>query len=366
MKKGFLIAVVMALAITPGVTGCIGPPEATVIELDYVTFWTSSDLWMELGDDIWMDKIAGRVVQETSEYEIKWNKVGPVPPTEVLNGIMAGTYDVGTTYPSVNWTLFPMTEAFELPVFMNENALVASMAFREAWGNSTVLQDEYASQNLEVMHLWACGPGHFMFIGGRNVTTMGDLEGLEIGVRAPRVAEAIELLGAEPVSLSWPEVLERLQAGLLDGIFDTTDVMKVHGLGAHIRWITLTPFIYNMELMKVMNQDTWDGLPAEVKVIFNEVNAEWTEYYGKLGTWVTADGLRYAEGLGIYVYDLPNEDPAGYQQWMDACASIADDWVGDDPDRQAMLDHALYHNAQASAQYGAWMPGEDPPPPPDC
>jgi len=37
---------------------------------------------------------------------------------------------------------------------------------------------------------------------------------------------------------------------------------------------------------KVMNKDTYAGLPAAVKKIFDEVNAAYPAYYGSLRTWV--------------------------------------------------------------------------------
>jgi TRAP-type C4-dicarboxylate transport system substrate-binding protein len=171
-------------------------------------------------------------------------------------------------------------------------------------------------------------------------------------IRAANPASALTIaaLNASVYSCAMSQALEKFEAKLVDGILCPTDTPKGFGLGAYVRCGTVAPFSYQFVFMKVMNQAKWNSLPASVQAVFNEVNAKWPEYYGKLRTWGEYDGLQYCYATipGFYMYDLPTLDPTEYQLWVDKCyPGLKDTWIAVSPATRG----ALWGNYTANQTY---------------
>ncbi|MFX1555540.1 MAG: hypothetical protein ACFFBV_16570, partial [Promethearchaeota archaeon] len=134
---------------------------------------------------------------------------------------------------------------------------------------------------------------------------------------------------------------------------------------------TFAPFSYQFVFMKVMNTATWNSLPEEVQACFDEVNAAWPEYVGKLRSWgEDVDGQKYCEDNipGWSLYDLPTEDPTEYARWVDACAGLIDTWIAaaDSADRQSVWDGLVEWDDYYSTTdpWASWEAGASAPTPP--
>jgi TRAP-type C4-dicarboxylate transport system substrate-binding protein len=343
----------------------------TVIELDFLTFWPSADFQAAVGHMAWMDTIAARVLAETDDYKISWNAfyAGTEPAGQIYSIVRDGTYDIGVTGPSYSPGIFPLWEGPEYPAGLyRNNAYTMSLAIQALYDEFTPIQNEMAAQDLKVMHFWSTGPYYFLMTQGNEVRTLADFRSKTIRVPSPASVYTVEALGGEAIRCPMDEAKERFEAGLLDGIFCPTDVPKGFGMGAYVKHCTLAPFSYQFVFMKVMNSATWNALPAEVQTIFDEVNEEWPAYYGQLRTWGEAEGLKYCyeEIDGFTYYDLPNEDPEEYQNWVDATAYLIDEWIGGDATRQALWDKfvELDEYYATTPPYSTWTPGASPPPVP--
>jgi len=341
----------------------------TVIELDFLTFWPSTDFQAAIGHKAWMDTIAARVLAETDNYEISWNVFyGTEQPPEIYSLVRDGVYDIGVTSPTYCPGIFHLWEGPEYPgdLYRN-NAYTMSMAIQALYDEFTPLQDEMAAQNLKVMHFWSTGPGYLLMTEGNDVTSLEDFEALPHPIRATNPASVltIEALGAEALKVPMGIALENFEAGLLSGTLMPTDVLKGFGLDAYVKHCTFAPFSYQFVFMKVMNEAAWNALPADVQTIFNEVNEAWPAYYGQLRTWGEADGLQYCyDTITVFTYyDLPNENPEEYQNWVDATFHLIDDWIGGDATRQALWDKfvELDEYYATTPPYSTWIPGTSPP-----
>jgi TRAP-type C4-dicarboxylate transport system substrate-binding protein len=177
----------------------------------------------------------------------------------------------------------------------------------------------------------------------------------------------IEALGAEALFAPMSVALERFEAGLIDGILCPTDTPKGFGLGAYVRHVVFAPFSYHFVFFKVMNRHTYENLPAGVKTIVDEVNAEFPAYYGKLRTWGEADGLEYMKELEGYTYfDMAAENPAEYAKAIAATKGLVNKWIEGDATKQAVWDAYLeldeFYNT--TPPYSTWTHSWPTPPEP--
>ncbi|MGQ9546916.1 MAG: hypothetical protein ACUVTR_07200, partial [Dehalococcoidia bacterium] len=368
--------------------GCGGAPaeeeeeeeeeeERTVITLDFATFWPATDFQAAITEEAWMTTLSELVLTETTGYKLSWVKTYSVSPPALWTGVKGGTYDVITSGPGYTAGVMPTWEGPEYPAELpgRKNALTMSMSLQALYDESTLLQNEVTSQGVVPMHFWGTGPGYFLMVPGHDVRVLEDFTTpakQRIRAANPASVKCIGALGAEPVYCPMSAALEKFQAGLIDGILCPTDTPKGFGLGAYVRTATLAPFSYHFVFMKVMNTQTWNSLPAEVKVIFDAVNKAWPEYAGKMRTWGEYDGIKYMQQMWgnstppWSLYDLRTENPTEYARWVDATKDLVTTyWIAGNATRQALWDRFVYwDNYYATTEpYKSWTHSWPAPPP---
>jgi TRAP-type transport system periplasmic protein len=368
--KLFLLIIISALLITPLISGCQQTAEepdggktdeeGTTIEeesqqftLQFATFWPAGDFQVAEGHQAWADEISARVAAETPHtVDFEWHYAQALlSMPELFEGTAQGVTDIATTCPAYTPGLFPATEAFELPGYNNDNALVSSVTMHEAWKQSAILHEDYA--DVKIMHFWATGPG--AFITKTPVRSMEDLSGLDIRAVGGTIPW-VTALGANPVSFGMGASYENLETGVVDGLLAPTDVLKGFKLAEVTKYVTLSPPTYNIIFMKVMNWDTWNALPASVQKIFDEVNEKYVIEYGKLRTDHTVIGLEYA--VSEFGHEVIELEPTEFQRWSDLVNPIMDEWVKKADalglPGQEIIEMVRELDARYSAEYGSY------------
>ncbi|MFO7772743.1 MAG: hypothetical protein R6V59_02185 [Dehalococcoidia bacterium] len=391
MKKAFLILLAVVLALSMVALACPAPAEQqeeeeeeeeerTVITLDFGTFWPPVDFqvggagspYPGTGHYAWMSQISEEVLADTTDYQIEWRVHHKHPVLDLWPGVTAtpATYDVITSGPGYTAGVMPLWAG---PEFASElpgrtDALAMSMAYQKLYDDYAPAKAEIEDQ-VKLMHLWSTGPGFFLMTPDWGpITSMGDFTDAKIRAANPASAAIIAALGAEVYSVAMSGAYEAFEAGLVDGILCPTDTPVGFGLDEFLRSAAYAPSSYQFVFMKVMSKSTWDGLPASVQAVFDKVNAEYPEYYGKLRQWGEEGGLAYCEatyGADWTTVDLPNDYPAVYAELTAIGEGTREAWIGGDADKQAMWDAFVAADAWAAANYGGtFTPGATPPPPP--
>jgi TRAP-type transport system periplasmic protein len=340
VKRVSLIALVVVLAVSVVVLAWSAPASAArkKINLDFATFWPAVDFQAAVGHKNWMKTLSDRVMAETQDYEIVWTEFFGVHPAKLLDGIESKTYDVGTSGPGYSPGVFPLWAGPEYPgEAQRRNAYTMSLTIQALHEQMPALQAQFDRTKMKLMHFWSTGPGYFLMVPGKDLKTQADFSGKTIRAANPASVACIEALGAKPLFAPMSVALERFEAKLIDGILCPTDTPKGFGLGNYVRHVVSAPFSYHFVFFKVMNKGTYDGLPASVRKILDEVNAAYPAYYGQLRTWGEADGLEYMKKLqGYSYYDVRAENPAEYAKWVASTAGLIDKWIGGDATKKAV------------------------------
>ncbi|MFH1124861.1 MAG: hypothetical protein V1758_14495, partial [Pseudomonadota bacterium] len=291
-------------------------------------------------------------------YEIAWTEFYGVHPAKLLDGIEGGTYSVGTSGPGYSPGVFPLWAGPEYPGGANRsNAYTMSLTIQALYEQMPDLQAEFNRTKMKLMHFWSTGPGYFLMVPGKDLRTLADFQGKTLRAANPASVAVVEGLGAKALFAPMSVALERFEAKLIDGILCPTDTPKGFGLGSYVRHVISAPFSYHFVFFKVMNKATYDGLPASVKKIFDEINAAYPAYYGQLRTWGEADGLEYMKKLqGFTYFDVRAGNPTEYAKWVAATTGLVDKWIGGDAKKKAVWDKYLELDKYYStaAPYSTW------------
>lgn len=143
----------------------------------------------------------------------------------------------------------------------------------------------------------------------RPIRALSDLRGLKIRIQhSPIMVDMIKALGAEPVELSYGQVLTGLATKLIDGAennwpsYVTTDHFR------HAGYYTLTEHLMAPEVL-VMSIKAWESLDEEDRKIFRDAARESNMFMR--GQWKALEekSMRQAEAAGIMVTRNIDREP---------------------------------------------------------
>ncbi|MBN1366542.1 MAG: TRAP transporter substrate-binding protein DctP [Dehalococcoidales bacterium] len=157
----------------------------------------------------------------------------------------------------------------------------------------------------------------YQLITNKPIRTIDDFKGMRIkgtGV----FLEVLQALGAEGVSLPMTEVYTQLDKGLIDGALAPYETFVSLHFGEVAKYCTVLDMTSAVFPTRGMNMNVWNGLPANIKQIFENNIAYWGEQEDKLNIEAAQKG--YDQGLadGVQYIELSAADLAKYNQIVES------------------------------------------------
>jgi len=240
-------------------------------------------------------------------------------------GVIEGTHDIGWGQQVLTAGRFPATSTVELP-YVFTSAAEATDVLWTLYDDYFELRDEY--QDVKLLGLWARDPG-YIWTTTSEAASIGDLEGLALGVPGPIQQDLVVALGAIPAPLLPSEVQGAFQADEVDGVLASASAMSTLGLtgevvsGIACRCATTTEFL-------VMDLAEYEAMPPEQQAAIDDnsgrqLSMAAAEVYDRTG----AAALAEIASAGGQVTDLDDDAIA---EWSNATQSVLDSWIaaGDD------------------------------------
>ena len=180
----------------------------------------------------------------------------------IFDGVVAGTADIGNFAMSYQPGRFPVSEAVDLPIGFT-SAAAASMALYD-------LIEKYNPKEFEttkILTLFTCPPADFMT--KTPVRALKDLKGMELRTSGTGT-EVLKRLGAIPVGMPQSEAPEAIQKGVVKGNVSSMEILKDFNFAAYLPYATEAN-LFVVSVAVVMNKDTWNAMPADVKKVFDDL-----------------------------------------------------------------------------------------------
>jgi TRAP-type C4-dicarboxylate transport system substrate-binding protein len=287
---------------------------AEVIRLKYNDFYAPTHFTAisagQFCDDI-KKRTNGRV--EISHYP----GATLTPPPRVFDGVVQGISDIGLLSAGYTRGRFPVTDAINLP-----------LGFPSAWVASHVSNDFYEKfkpkewDSVHALYFWGMGPV-VLSTTKKPVKTLDDFKGLKLRA-VGRVTDMTKLLGGIPQPLEIGDVYEALRRGVLDGTMLPLEPLKAWKTGEVLKYVTASWKVgISGSLCVVMNKEKWNSLPADIKKIFEEVSAEYSEKFAVLWTQADIDGRDFLKSQGGEIISLSDAESA---KWVAAVQPMLEDY----------------------------------------
>lgn len=244
-----------------------------------VADWTAGDADTGLYGQA-LEGFAERVGEATDgkvEFEFYWG-TSLLSATDSLRGVGDGVADISI----VNSVYYPS----ELPVGnwlsgLGAN-LTGSIVHDVAAGGATAyetaqtlepLVEEWTANN--VHPLMTVGSAPYNLICTEPLETLADAEGKKVRTAGETWTNTIEDLGMVPVSLSYNEIYEGLQRGVIDCVTinpnQLVSSLMLEDVAPYYHPVTFPLF---QSTNFVMTLDVWEDLPPELQQVFHEEAAQ--------------------------------------------------------------------------------------------
>lgn len=236
----------------------------------------------------------------------------------MFDGVVNGIADIGYSHVYYTAGRMPVTEAAGLP-----------LGYPSAWVASQVLNDffeEFKPKEFdEVKVLWMnTSPNSAIATSKKPIRRLEDLKGLTI--RAPGLAgEVIKALGGTPAPTPMMEVYDAIAKGVIDGEASNFETLVAFKFAEVVKYSTSVWQINNpFPFYLVMNKNSYNKLPPDIKLIFDRLVGEYKERY--ILTWNAIDfiGKKFGMSKGVEFIELPESE---LPKWQAAVQPVIENYV---------------------------------------
>ncbi|WP_341645529.1 TRAP transporter substrate-binding protein [Thauera sp. SDU_THAU2] len=150
----------------------------------------------------------------------------------------------------------------------------------------------------------------------RPINKVEDLAGLKLRVIPnPINLDWVKALGANPVSLAFPEVYTALEQKAIDGQENPVTVIQANKMNEVQKHLALTHHVYNPQSI-IISKKVWDTFSADEKKAFQEAAAEAIAFERAASREQTVKSLEQLKKAGMQVTELAPEELAKFREKM--------------------------------------------------
>jgi TRAP-type C4-dicarboxylate transport system substrate-binding protein len=238
--------------------------------------------------------------------------------TAMFDGVVDGVTDIGYSHVYYTAGRFLAMETCGLPI-----------GYPSGWVASQCMNDfyqEFKPKKFDAVKVlwWNASPNSAIATAKKPIRKLEDLKGLTI--RAPGTAgEVIKALGGTPAPTPMMEVYDAISKGVIDGEASNFETLFAFKFAEVVKYSTSIGAInHPYPFYLVMNKDSYNRLPADIKPIFDKLVGEYKERY--ILMWNAIDFLGKAFGLkhGVEIIELPASE---MKRWQAAVEPVIDNHV---------------------------------------
>ena len=282
-----------------------GPAQAQTV-LSYATYFNANDPLVRV--DLWFME----QVEERSKGEITFDQYlggamlgGP----EIYPGLSRGAVDIGMSVPAAFQRDEYVLSNVTLP-YVTVDSVATTYAFNQLAQELPELTAEYESRNIKL--LYGLGFSENNIWSNEAIRTIEDLQGMRIR-SVMSIADALNILGAVPVSMGFGDAVAGLQRRLVDGL-SSAPFLTTMSFGVH----EFAPFVSDGGGMGVyavsstgINLDVWNGLTEDQQAIVTEVASEVPGFYASILNEMVDEAVDALHEAGVTEVIVMSDEESG-------------------------------------------------------
>lgn len=256
---------------------------------------------------------------------------------ESYDYVLEGKTDIAWGLQSAYTDVFPVTGVFSLPLLDINNAVQGSEAIWNFYNETDYMDSEYEPFHVLLLHTNCQSP---ICTVSKRVENTEELASMQIRANSGPASLLVQNFGTEPISVPITDLYSALGRGACNAAITDWHAIRsfaLNGVCHHFLDENIGVSTYFM----LMNQDSYDSLPADLQKILDETSAAaigytdiWNDYEKEVRKLIT-DVDPHA------IYKLKSEEEKKLQ---DAAEQTAEQWIRE-MDEKGYDGRAIYEKA---------------------
>jgi len=298
---------IIAAALLASVAGFADRADAIELRVSNPVSASDSQMWADTGK-VFVEAVAARTNGEVTFAEHHGGSLisgfGDQP-----KGIGSGLADFGALITAYTPSEFPMDMlGSAVHPAIERTTVKAVLMDRILLEEIPAFAEQYTKSN--VMRLFVIGGTAFQLFSTRPVESLADFKGLKVRVYGSYQPRAMEAVGAVPVTLSYGEILDGLQKGVIDATLINPINGRDNAYGDVAKHVTMMGaglgVWLNAGLGFAINLDTWNGLPTDVKrIMLEEARKIELGYAEDADNVALPKAIEDLKAAGLTIHELP-------------------------------------------------------------
>lgn len=195
-----------------------------------------------------------------------------------LQAQQSGSVEMLAPAPAKLTTIAPQLQMLDLPFIFESYEEIPQIVTRDSLIGQAIYQNEELQQRgIRVVGLWDLGLKHF--ISNQAIRQPADLQGQTLRIQSGSdvLRTQTELWGANPEPMSFSEVYNALQQGVIDGLENTYSSFYSQNMHEVGDYITVTNHGY-IGYVLTINNEFYESLPDDLQQAVREAADEASAY----------------------------------------------------------------------------------------
>ena len=227
---------------------------------------------------------------------------------EGVDELAAGVADIAYIAPIYARSGYDMNRLVPGMFYGYTDAAKVLSVYMGLWNDFPVFAEELAG--VHVLGFNVGTPMHLL-LREKPVTTLADLQGLRIRSAVDFIGP-LSTFGAEGVTMPMTETYPALEKGVVDGVIAPYEALKSLSFAEVVKYYSTLPHSRGAYPSRAMNQAVWDGLPDDIKKVFDDNTVWLSERTMVLADEAEVAGKAYGEEKGVVFNDVAPEVMAEY------------------------------------------------------
>ncbi len=245
---------------------------------------------------------------------------------QTVSAVQGGTIQMTVLNSGILASNVPAMGVFDLP-FMFKDAAEVDAIVDGPFGQK--LHAALEDKGIVGLGYWELGFRN-LTNNVRPITKVDEIAGLKLRVIPnPINIDWVQALGANPVSLAFPELFNALEQRAVDGQENPLTVIQANKFAEVQKYLTLTRHQYNPQSM-IISKKVWETFSNDEKKAFQEAAAEAIAYQRKLAREQESVALEALKSAGMEVSELPPAEMEKLHEKMKPVVASHVDKIGAD------------------------------------
>ena len=239
-----------------------------------------------------------------------------------LDNLKAGVFDISPWIGSIDPAKTPLNDYYIQPWVSSADLTTRHKIYFEM-SELTALKMEAAKWDAKWLFPYNLADVYRLYTVDKPVTSLDDVKGLKLSA-AGGIAKALNLMGAGPVTMPWPELYDAVSKGVVEG--SASALPTVMGYKLYEVFNYRIEFILGLEHPQYfIKLSTFNGLPASIQKAILEVARDMTPFLANAEAEFAKKGAEAFEANGVTVMDFPAAEQKKFEDLY--VEPVLEEWV---------------------------------------